>query len=112
MLSLAYRTGALARAPFAIGASTGRTFIPPRMPADAVLKALRGAPGPPSNGAQTFVQASPSGTWTINHNLGYVPIVQVFSVGGMEIVADVQNPSLNQTVIYLAAPMAGSARLI
>lgn len=46
MLTVAYRIGPLAFAPHAIGASSGRAVIPPRSSADAVLKALRGEPGP------------------------------------------------------------------
>lgn len=46
MLHVAYRLGPLAFAPHAIGASSGRAVIPPRSSIDAVLKALRGEPGP------------------------------------------------------------------
>ena len=61
---------------------------------------------------QQFNQASPLATWTINHNLGRTPIVQVFSVGGMELLADVINPTANQTQVRFASPTAGYARLI
>lgn len=61
---------------------------------------------------QQFNQASPLATWTINHNLGRTPIVQIFSVGGMELLADVINPTANQTQVRFASPTAGYARLI
>lgn len=69
-----------------------------------------GPPGP--NGAGfNFTQAVPSLTWTINHNLGYYPSVELFSVGGLEIDADVQHVSVNQTVVTFLIATAGSARL-
>ena len=46
MLHVAYRMGPLAFAPHAIGVSSGRAVVPPRSSIDAVLKALRGEPGP------------------------------------------------------------------
>lgn len=58
-----------------------------------------------------FTQSTASDTWTINHNLGFKPTVTVFSVGGMEVEADVQHTSLNQSIIYFNNPFAGSARL-
>ena len=56
-------------------------------------------------------QSSALDIWTINHNLGFKPTVTVFSVGGMEVEADVQHTSINQTIIYFNNPFAGSARL-
>lgn len=58
-----------------------------------------------------FIQSTASNTWTINHNLGFKPTVTVFSVGGLEVEADVQHTSVNQTIIYFNNPFAGSARL-
>ncbi|HET6497704.1 MAG TPA: DUF2793 domain-containing protein, partial [Coriobacteriia bacterium] len=62
----------------------------------------------------TFVhtQGSASATWTVNHNLGFRPSVEVFSVGGAEIDAAVLHTSVNQTVISFNTATAGSARLI
>lgn len=61
----------------------------------------------------TFVhtQGSAATSWTVNHNLGFRPAVEVFSVGGAEIDAEVLHTSLNQTVISFNAATAGSARL-
>ena len=49
--------------------------------------------------------------WTINHSLGFWPSVTVFAVSGQQIEADITNPTVNQTVVTLAAATAGSARL-
>ena len=58
-----------------------------------------------------YEQTSPATTWTINHNLGYKPAVEVFSVGSQELDADVVNTSVNQTVIGFTTATAGFARL-
>lgn len=73
----------------------------------------RGPPGPagPSGAGTTFTQASPSGTWTINHNLGYRPSVEIIDAGGNEVEATVTHTSLNQTVVTFTTPIAGIARL-
>ncbi len=62
--------------------------------------------------SQQFNQPTPAITWTINHNLGRTPIVQVFSVGGMELLAEIVNLNVNQTQVRFASPTAGYARLI
>lgn len=67
--------------------------------------------GADGSNAYVFTQSTPSGTWTINHNLGYVPSVEVFNSGSQEVDADVVHPSPNQTVIVFSSPLAGFARL-
>lgn len=49
--------------------------------------------------------------WTINHNLGHVPGVEVFDSGSQEVDAEVSHPNLNQTLILFSIPLAGFARL-
>ncbi|HAI59346.1 MAG TPA: hypothetical protein DCM32_05655 [Xanthomonadaceae bacterium] len=67
---------------------------------------------PFAGGSQSFVhtQASPSPSWTVNHNLGFRPAVEVYSVGGAEIEAAILHTSVNQTAISFSTPTAGSAR--
>ena len=73
----------------------------------------QGDPGPQGTAAgYNHDQASPSDEWIINHNLGYRPSVEVFSVGGLEILAEVQHPTVNQTRVLHVVPTAGSARLV
>lgn len=57
----------------------------------------------------TFTQASAASVWTVNHNLGFNPTVHVYSVGGVEVEAQITHTSLNQTVINFATPYAGYA---
>lgn len=58
------------------------------------------------------LQSSASDTWTINHNLGYRPSVELRTVGGVEFNGDVTHTSDNQVVVSLTSPLAGTARLI
>lgn len=64
-----------------------------------------------SGAAFVYTQSVAASTWTINHNLGYVPSVEVFDSGSNEVDADVAHPSANQTVIVFTVPTAGFARL-
>lgn len=70
----------------------------------------QGAQGPPNLG-YFFTQASPSSQWTINHNLGFRPSVELFDSGGNEFDADILHVSNNQVMVYLTAPYSGFARL-
>ena len=75
----------------------------------------RGATGPAGGGVGTAYvhsQTTPATTWTINHNLGYRPSVELLNAGSQEIDGDVSHPSINQTVVILNPPSAGIARLI
>ena len=71
-----------------------------------------GPQGPSGAAAYEFVQASPATTWTINHNLGYRPSVEILDAGSQEIDGEVAHPSVNQTVVTLNPASAGLARLI
>lgn len=62
--------------------------------------------------AYVYTQSVPASTWTINHNLGHVPTVEIFDSGSQEIEADVSHPSVNTAVIVFSVPIAGFARLI
>ena len=74
------------------------------------LPGPQGPPGPAGVGAPfstTFVD--PLDTWVVNHNLGRSPAgVTITSLGGVELLADVQNVSVNQTRVYFEVPTAGT----
>ena len=72
----------------------------------------QGPQGPPGGAAFVYQQAAPATTWTINHNLGYKPSVELLDSGSQEIDGDVSHPSDNQTVVILNPASAGFARLI
>jgi hypothetical protein len=71
-----------------------------------------GPQGPAGVSPYVFTQESPATTWTINHNLGYKPSVEVLDSGSQEIDCEVAHPSTNQTVVILNPASAGLARLI
>lgn len=72
-----------------------------------------GVPGPPGPAGATYVhtQASPAITWTINHNLGFRPSVELLDSGSQEIDGEIAHPTINQTVVTLNPATAGLARL-
>lgn len=61
--------------------------------------------------AYVFTQPTAATTWTINHNLGYIPSIELFDSGSQEIDAEVSHPSVNTALIVFAVPVAGFARL-
>ena len=76
----------------------------------------QGPPGSSGGGgggetAYTFTQSTPSTTWTINHNLGFRPSVELLDAGSQEIDGQIAHPSVNQTVVTLNPATAGVARL-
>lgn len=75
--------------------------------------AAQGLQGPPGETDDyLFTQAAPAALWTINHNLGRRPNVEVRSAGGVVMVGQVTHVSDNQVQVAFAAALAGSARLI
>lgn len=72
-----------------------------------------GPQGPPGVGglAMNFNQVSPADEWLINHNFGYYPNINLYTTGGMEMLGQIVNVSVNQIRVYFTVPVAGSARL-
>ena len=95
--------------------------IQERAGVQGVRVAVGGPPGPPGpsgppggGGATAYVhnQASASFVWTINHNLGYRPAVELFDSGSQEFDAQVSHPTVNQTVVTMSVATSGFARLL
>ena len=59
----------------------------------------------------THVQAAATTTWVINHNLGFRPLVQAYTSGGLLIVGDIAQINLNQTTVSFTVSIAGYALL-
>lgn len=72
----------------------------------------QGPQGPPGGTVIVYQQAAPATVWTINHNLGYKPSVELLDAGSQEIDGDIAHPSINQTIVTLNPASAGLARLI
>jgi len=65
----------------------------------------------PSYGFE-YDQTSPSSTWTVNHGLGYYPLVRVF-VGNEEVQpAQIIHDSVNTTRIIFSSPFVGVAKFM
>lgn len=74
----------------------------------------QGIPGPAGDaGAIGYIhtQASPNTVWTINHNLGFRPSVEVLDAGQNKVNAQVTHPTVNQTVVTFNTAQSGLARL-
>ena len=91
------------------GSSTVVT-VPVTSTVTAVTAGPQGPPGA-SGAGYDFIQSSSSAIWTINHNLGFKPGVDVYDSGSQQIQAEVSHTSVNQTVILLTASTTGFARL-
>lgn len=78
---------------------------------NTVTAITQGPQGPAGSGAYIYTQATISSTWTINHNLGFRPSVELLDSGSNEIDGDIAHPSINQTVVTLNPASAGFARL-
>ena len=72
-----------------------------------------GPQGPPGSTGSTFtyIQASPSNTWHIAHNLGRYPSVTVVDSSGDVVEGDVDYVDANTLVATFNAPFAGDAYL-
>ena len=81
-------------------------------PITAVEIEVPGPPGPPGSGATSYLhtQSGPSQSWTVNHNLGFRPSVELFTTGWQEMAADVVHVSMNQFIVTFNQPTAGFAR--
>ncbi len=65
-------------------------------------------------GAPAYVhnQAAASTQWTINHNLGYFPSIDLFDSGSQLIEAQVYHQSTNIMIATFSIPISGFARLV
>lgn len=74
------------------------------------LQVGQGPAGPAGSGLlQPFQFLTPIAVWIINHNLNRRPLVGVFSVGGIEMLAEVIHISVNQVQVVFDDPVAGYA---
>lgn len=60
-------------------------------------------------GSYQHTQSIASAEWIVAHNLGFRPNVQAYSVGGMQMLAEVIHIDLNQARVYFDSPVAGYA---
>lgn len=60
----------------------------------------------------THTQNTAATTWTINHNLGIKPTVQLLNTGSQVIEGDLVHTNSNQAIAYFSTPVAGLARCV
>jgi hypothetical protein len=60
----------------------------------------------------THTQTVPATLWTVNHNLGFHPVVSVLDALGNEMDCQVTHISLNQLTVSISSPMTGEARCV
>lgn len=76
-----------------------------------------GGPGPrgfPGGVGEVYTheQLSASTTWTINHNLGFLPAIYLQDATGQPIGGDITHVNVNQSTATFLIPLAGTARCI
>lgn len=81
------------------------------MPTWELVTNLRGPQGPPGASVPPLHQTAPAATWTITHNLGFKPGVQLFTDddGDQQVYTDVSYPDDNTVVIEWPSPTTGWA---
>jgi len=92
-----------------VDGDNGTTVV--TVPVTNTVIATTAGPQGPAGAGYLHQQTSSSTTWTINHNLGFRPAVELFDSGSQEIEGDVSHPSTNQAIITVNPATTGSARL-
>ena len=105
-------------APIFVGSNGLLTQTPPSSGVSQIVAVARTATSimiapqsPISRTSFEFTQATPASTWTIVHNLGRHPVVNVVNSAGDFILADMAFPSVNVVVVTFSAPTSGSVYL-
>lgn len=84
-------------------------IVQPASEIKAVLQVGQGPAGASGAPIPPIQFLTPIATWVINHNLGRRPLVGVFTVGGVEMMAEIIHVSLNQVQVFFDNPTAGYA---
>ena len=71
-----------------------------------------GPPGPATNTTVVHDQGSASATWTINHNQGRYPSVDIIDSSGNNVIGDIKHNSVNQLVLTFDNAFAGKAIIV
>ena len=66
----------------------------------------------PTSVAYTHYQTPASSTWTINHNLGFKPVVVVIDSAGTNCEGSISYPNNNTMVITFNSAFEGTAYLV
>lgn len=92
-----------------VDGNNGTTVV--TVPVVNTVTATTIGPQGPAGAGYLHQQTSASTTWTINHNLGFRPAVELLDSGGQEVEGDISHPTVNQAIITMSPATAGTARL-
>ena len=81
------------------------------VPQTSTVTAITQGPQGPAGAGYVHTQSTASATWTITHNLGFKPSVELLNAGSQEVDGDVVHTSYDVTIVYFTAAIAGFARL-
>lgn len=70
---------------------------------------LQGPDGTGGASVNVFTQPTPASVWTVNHDLGYYPVIRLKTLGTAEIEGEINHVSVNQFTVTLNTPQAGQA---
>lgn len=72
----------------------------------------QGIQGPqgPSSSSYVHAQSAASDTWVVNHNLGFMPSVELFNSGSVVFEGSIIHTDVNQFTVYLSTAISGIAR--
>jgi hypothetical protein len=91
---------------------TGRPFD---NPPSTSIEAIRGrVDALEASATRSYVhaQTTPQAEWIVNHGLGYKPSVSVYTLGGVEVEAEVVHISDFQLRVRFGSPQTGYARCV
>ena len=85
-------------------------------PTIVLTETATGPQGPAGPAADNLTvvhdQASASATWTINHNQGRYPSIDIIDSAGNHVIGDIKHNSLNQVVATFDNAFAGKAIIV
>ena len=71
-----------------------------------------GPAGPATNTTVVHDQSSASATWTITHNQGRYPAIDIIDSAGNHVIGDIKHNSINQLVATFDNAFAGKAIIV
>jgi hypothetical protein len=71
----------------------------------------QGPQGDPGIGSYVHTQGTASSTWTINHNLGFFPNVEIVDSAGTSVIGSYQFTNVNTVIATFTGAFAGKAYL-
>jgi hypothetical protein len=95
-----------------VEAITGRPFDNPPSTSIEALKGRVDVLEASATRSYVHTQTTPQTEWIVNHGLGYKPVVSVYTLGGVEMEAEIVHISDFQLRVRFGVPQAGYARCV